>query len=295
MGFFRLRLELRAIRSAIEELRKAIEEHASTIHATEERERYEHSARKTVNAVVAFDDKTVRDTQAENERQYRTQRSIKHAAWSAFAAAVIYAGIAAYQAKEMRRATIAAQRSADAAYTELRPWVKITDLKLRDGGGPIKTLMFHQFPGGPLIPPFLQVNVSVVNVGHTVAQDAEVFPELFTGVFDSSHWYDIVTKEEHRFCDSIADRREHTGASAVVFPSDSKDWNVGAGGTLNVPADNFAAAFIVCVNYRGIPGSKFQTQAWYGLYEDRSVRIGNTDMDASHLQLIRNEAGDHAY
>jgi hypothetical protein len=130
MGFIRLRVELRALRAVLEELREAIKEHSDAIHAEEERKRHERSAKNTVHAVVSYDDKTVRDAQTENERQYCTQRSIKRAAWSAFMAASIYALIAAYQANEMRKATVAAQTSANAATAQLdattRPWLEVT-------------------------------------------------------------------------------------------------------------------------------------------------------------------------
>jgi len=97
MGIIRLRAELQALRAEIEELRKAIREHVHAIHAQQETERYKESPLNPKHVIVSYHDETVRDSQKENERQYRTQNSIRKAAWAAFGAAVIYAGIATFQ------------------------------------------------------------------------------------------------------------------------------------------------------------------------------------------------------
>jgi hypothetical protein len=84
-------------------------------------------SRPSVNAVVFNDDQAIRDSKAEQDRQYRTQNSIRKAAWCAFGAAAIYAGIASFQWREMHNATLAAERTALAAQQQFemseRPWV----------------------------------------------------------------------------------------------------------------------------------------------------------------------------
>jgi hypothetical protein len=93
---------------AIETLKNAIEHHAKAVSTTENADRHPPSTIQAVKAVVSFDDKTVTDTQTENNRQYRVQNSIRWAAWCAFVAATIYAGIAAYQAYQARKGVKAA-------------------------------------------------------------------------------------------------------------------------------------------------------------------------------------------
>lgn len=194
----------------------------------------------------------------------------------------------------------AAKQSADAAIAGIRPWIKISNIELRNGIGPAKTLMFHWPTTGTEIPPTIQVRVTFVNVGHSVAQDVEVWPELIFDRFVSDKWFDTVTREQARFCRSIADRKP-SGAVEVVFPSDSSEQNIGVSGIVHdldrvrnegIPV---AASLITCVNYRGSPTTNYQTEALSGLYEDNSVLIKlGVDADARRLKLIREENADHA-
>src|SRR6266404_2625212 len=99
---------LLGLRAWIHKVQHAIEKYEGSIHARNERQRQKEPPVDKpikVRAVVSYDDETVRSTKAEAERQYRTQNSIKRAAWSAFFAASIYAAIAACQLHEMRKAT----------------------------------------------------------------------------------------------------------------------------------------------------------------------------------------------
>lgn len=229
--------------------------------------------------------------------------------WTA-AATIVIAFTTLVQWTEMRKATRAAQESADAAKSAadiasagLRPWIKIKSVELRKGIGPIKTLAFHWFPTGAAMPPVIQVRASVVNVGHSVAQDVEIIPELFFGRFVSDKWHDVVSREEERFCRSAANQVSSSAAS-IIFPSESSESNMGVGGivhdtdtmrTPGSPLTHSAASLILCVNYRGAPTTQYQTEAWFGLYEDNLVLIAiGVDGDASHLRLIRDENGDHA-
>lgn len=207
----------------------------------------------------------------------------------------IYTTVAYYQWREMHRATKAAQDAANTAYSQIRPWIKISSVELRASSGPIKTLMFHWPMTQKVVPPMLQIKASVTNVGHTVAQGVQVLPELFFGQFDADTWHDAVTKEEARYCNSVNGRRPVGGDVATVFPSDSKIWYMGVGGTIP-DVKNPASALIVCVNYGGTSQNSSQTQAWFGLYENGSVFINITsDADANSLKLIRDGSGDHAY
>lgn len=225
-------------------------------------------------------------------------------------ATILYSGFAGWQlyeihsgSKDTHALAEAAKSQAEIASTGLRPWIKITSIELRPGIGPIKTLGFHWPLTGATVPPVLQVKVSMLNVGHSLAQDIEVWPELFFGKFESDKWHDVVTNEQQRFCKSVIDRKP-TGAANIVFPSDSSESNMGVGGIVHDadiihrpdnPASYSAASLILCVNYKGVGSIPYQTQAWSGLYEDNQVLITvGLDADAGRLRLIREPNGDHA-
>jgi hypothetical protein len=220
-------------------------------------------------------------------------------AWLAIVLTAISLYITYRSYKTAMKSAEAARQSADAAVASLRPWIKINNIELRHGIGPAKTLMFHwPTTGAAEISPMLQTRVTFVNEGHSVAQDVEVWSELFFGQFVTDKWLDTVTREQARFCKSVADRRP-TGAAGIVYPSDSSELNMGVGGTIQdadiVQAIPVAASLIACVNYRGTALTRYQTQAWSGLLEDNSVFIKpGVDADASRLKLIRQENGDHA-
>lgn len=206
------------------------------------------------------------------------------------------------QATATSKLAEAAKRQAEAASAALRPWIKIGDVELRPSVGPAKTLTFHWPLTGALMPPMLQVRVPIVNVGHSPAQNVEVFSEVFFGKFRSDKWYEVVTQEQQRFCRSAINRTP-SGAAQFVFPSDPLEENLGVGGEIHEldimhqpdrPA-SIAASLILCVNYRTAGSVPYQTQARYGLYEDNQVYITvGADMDAGRLRLIREPNSDHA-
>jgi prefoldin subunit 5 len=302
---FALKDELAGIRSQMGELRDSINEHSKAEDTREQRRTQEEIARE--NRV-----------RTENNRHYDLQNSLRWATWCAFGAAVIYAGIAAFtycqiskqypelkksadaakaaadqlskQYPELQKSAEAAKNAADTAYASIRPWIKIDSVELVQATGPIKTLMFHWPLTEKAVPPTIQVRPSIINVGHTVAQDAEVFGELFFGKFASDKWYDVVTREQKRYCESMANRTP-SSASRIVFPSDRWESNFGIGSSLT----HSAASLILCVNYRGVSPDRFQTQARFSVLEDKVLLIElGTDTDATRLSLGREPSGDHA-
>jgi hypothetical protein len=111
----KLAMWMRRIFDAVKGVEKAIQENTKSIHSGEETNRNKPATTQPIQAVISFDDKTKGDTQAESNRQYGAQNSIRWAAWCAFGAATIYAGIAACQLREMRKATVAATTASAAA------------------------------------------------------------------------------------------------------------------------------------------------------------------------------------
>lgn len=102
----KLRRHLDAIRTSLEELRDAIQEHSKGV-ASEQQNRQ-------VNAVIAYEG-TAAEARNDANRQYSIQRSIRNWTRGAVFAASIYAAIAAYQACQMRKATQATEIAAAAA------------------------------------------------------------------------------------------------------------------------------------------------------------------------------------
>jgi hypothetical protein len=150
MGLIRLRAELRAIRDAIDELRHAIKQHSETIHTAQEAEERSRRSRQPVPVVIALDDKTARDAQAEYDRQYRTQQSIRNWARGGVFAAIIYAAIAVFQWGEMRTQTKQVAKQFEA---QQRPWISGGEIEF-------KQPEFLVYPDNPM-PAKTQVNVTV--------------------------------------------------------------------------------------------------------------------------------------
>ena len=112
---FRLRRELAAMRSRIEELSDTIKEHSKAIHSAQEAQQRAKETPKPVPVVVAYNEQTARDAKTENDRQYGTQNSIKNWTRAAVIAASIYAGIAGLTWWEIYKQYTKIEESADAA------------------------------------------------------------------------------------------------------------------------------------------------------------------------------------
>ena len=186
MGIIRLRVELKALRHAINELGTAIEKYSETIRTSKEDDRNKPSATQSVQAVVAFDDKTVRDAKTENDRQYRVQNSIRWAAWLAFVAATIYAFVAAKQLREMRKTTKAEQGQLALLRDADRPWIDI-DISITSPltyNGKVVQGSFTFVP---------------TNIGRSPAENISINP-ILKPVF----MFDNLQEVQKRLCDNAA-------------------------------------------------------------------------------------------
>jgi|SRR5579864_909620 len=96
------------VRAWVREVERTICEQSPTDHQGEEIKGSKNLPRYEVRAALSFDDETVRIAKAESQQEQGIQNSIKKATWAAVLAASVYAGIAAWQLCEMRKATIAA-------------------------------------------------------------------------------------------------------------------------------------------------------------------------------------------
>lgn len=118
----RLRRELAAIRHQIEELCRAIQEYSGVVHSTQEGQQQPREARNPARVVVSLDKQMAYDTKAQDDRQYKTQDSIRKWTRAAVIAAVIYAAVAGLQWNEMRKATITQKNT---IVLEERAWLGV--------------------------------------------------------------------------------------------------------------------------------------------------------------------------
>jgi hypothetical protein len=101
----------RRIVQVLNEIKEAIEKHTKTHRPQDEHQQEKRNVPMEVRSEVRFDDQTVGNESSDKDKDRRIQNSIKRAAWSAFVAAFVYAGISGYQTYLNRQALIATQKS----------------------------------------------------------------------------------------------------------------------------------------------------------------------------------------
>lgn len=218
----KLAMLIRRLLEAIKNVIKAIQEHTKSIHAAEEREREKKPSGEMINRVISFDDKAVRDAETEHNRQYGVQNSIRWATWMAVLAAIVYAGVAACQLREMRKTTkaaiksaVAAQQSADTAANEFevsqRPWVKIRHRILKPLTFGVKAWQ------GPVAQ--AEIEDTIENVGQTVAVDVSSWEDIIPIGPDIS--ISAAELRQRQWCDANRhpSQNQFLGGS-VLFPKD---------------------------------------------------------------------------
>jgi hypothetical protein len=244
-------------------------------------------------------------------------------------AVVWYAIINSHMLERMKESTYAAQKAANTAEKQLemseRPWIKIIGVEPWGSNVPvIGGLSFQKALPNSLgieANATIQVKMSFKNIGHSVA-DVSTNLELFMPQFSSTEYWNRVSAEEKRFCES-PDMSAVTSQKLTVFPDEpqSFDWYGGITAPIHPQSINrfpdgssgIVPTLIVWVSYRqkGLP-SLYQTRAVYevshpGEYS-RFFSIGrcnltpfkNTPMTwceggGKMLKLDRNFMGDEAY
>jgi hypothetical protein len=277
--------EVAVIRKRLEKIEKSLSDLASTATAAEERERSKEQHETKIRGEVWFPERVEHARSAQQEKQHATQNVIAVTTFLAALAASIYAGIAACQLKEMRKATIAATKSANTAAAQLeltdRAWVTVeitacTECGPRDiRGGP---LTFGKDGRGSLT-----FTISLKNIGKSVANHAwPRFKPLAIG------WDDLLTDpykmpldEQRKLCSGPADNSKIEGYT--IFPNDAQVEVWGPMGfdtkqireNLNLHLKNgkpIRPLLIGCVDY-DYPSSTAQHQTGF-IYE---AHIGKTN------------------
>lgn len=154
----------RRIIQVLDNIKEAIEKHTKAQSSHNESQKEKGNIPAEVRAEIRFDNQTVRDAATDKNADRRIQNSIKRAAWSAFFAAAIYAGIAACQTYWARQATLATQKqlsdfeAVEAAQisVEFTPNTKIDKYFVEDGRQSRQQLLVNG-------------TIDVSNIGQTAA------------------------------------------------------------------------------------------------------------------------------
>jgi hypothetical protein len=206
MSLFGLRLGTWRLRSAIEALKGAVDEHSKAISSTQAANRNPPSTVQTVNAVVAFDNETKTDTETENNRQYGVQDSIRWAAWCAFGAAFVYAGIATYQSCLIRKQI---ENSAESFRIDERAWVELE---------PIKPMLVA--PEDKNFGAMFTCDIYPKNVGKTVARDIDARAANVMSVDGWDENADVVSRaQDTMFSDPSLNSVLVSHIPAVIAPN----------------------------------------------------------------------------
>src|ERR1700723_1884454 len=124
MRIMGLRIEIKALRHAINELRVAMEKYYETAHPTQKTSNEDDAIPKAIPVTVSYSEQANKD----QERYHTTQESVRKWTRGGLIPAVIFAAIAALQWCEMRSATSAAWKSVGEIQRQTRlderPWIR---------------------------------------------------------------------------------------------------------------------------------------------------------------------------
>jgi hypothetical protein len=234
-----IRSDLAAIRTWISQIHEAIKEHIESEHAAEDRNRDKETARQTINAVVSYDDQAKAAKSTDSNKQYGVQNSIRWAAWMAFAAATIYAAIAAYQVHWMRIATTATQQ-------------QLTDARAAQNARLTIELPRPTITEQPNKHIYAKGTIVIKNIGGTPALEPVVDVEFGSGT-EPPQWgnYKISIVPNPR-------NLPISTTAPVELPYDKL-----VGNDTEMRADRQYASFLIQVAYRDVYGATYSFSACY--------------------------------
>jgi hypothetical protein len=155
------------IRAWIREIQNAIQEQPKTGHQREEIQRGQNLPRDKIRAIVSFDDETVRNANAQSEKQHTTQEGIRKATVAAVVAAGIYALISilvwCQMIKQNTIASVQLRQSIESFRMDERAWVELE---------PIQGVPFT--PKDAKFGASFRYPISPKNVGKTVATNVQL-------------------------------------------------------------------------------------------------------------------------
>ena len=271
VGIFRLRIELRALRSALEELRYAVKEHSETVHSAEEARSKDYAIPKRLPVLVSYDEQANKG----QGREYGIQDKIAKWTKRAVIAASIYAAIAFLQWYATREANHIAR---DAINAQTRPWIGMTEVKL----GATQIVR----PDSSLI---LHVSYKLRNYGHSPATRTSVEGVMRTGFHFLRDWRNFVPCE-----DADKDVWDVDRPANVIFQGEDIDKE----DDFESPPENGLNGIhvlIVCIAYRD-PSLKVLHHTKIAFTEINLgtivPQIGDNDIPSARLRLLDMETDD---
>jgi len=157
-----------------ESVHRDLEQHARAICTTQERDEQQRNVQPIwLEPAISKYQESIADKQANDERQYRVQNSIRLAAWGAFIAATFYGGVSVLQWQTARESV---KLISNQFQLDRRPLVSVDveDLHAMDLTG--KDLTDH-----PVIGQLIAVNVHFTNIGKSAATDLVLHKHLLFG------------------------------------------------------------------------------------------------------------------
>jgi hypothetical protein len=248
---------LRRLLESVKDIKDLVRKQAKA--ADEQSKRQQERNQSEVKAEIRFDEQTLRDANAKDDRNFQIQRSLRNATRWAFVAAFIYAGIAAFQFHQMKKAT---KFTGDVAVTSAkqldlaeRPWVKLAITV----SGPLK------FDGHGLSS---VIRIVPQNSGNSPAVFVIIKSEMLLDI----GWQDLrVAEERTRLCGDLKKlASENREEFETFFPGAEETprlWNV------NVPKadvdriietgiDRGIPLVVSCVVYRSTFNDTFHETAY---------------------------------
>jgi hypothetical protein len=177
---------MRRLLETVKDIKQAINKQTRTAHEQQERQEKQEKPKQEIRAEIRFNEQTVRDSEAKQKRNYSVQNSIRWAAWAAFIAASVYAGIAALQA-------IATQGQLDLAHevyeSTRRPYIGIEEIKIEPFGtdprGSDQDLKlgahFKNYGASPAEDVTLEIDLWVNNIKKPRPYSPEIHGIIFPG------------------------------------------------------------------------------------------------------------------
>jgi hypothetical protein len=192
---------------SVKAIKDLVRKEAKATDEQNKRQQVRNGVPSEVKAEIRFDEQTILDANVNNRRNYRLQNSIRWATWCAFAAALIYATIAALQFNEMQKATKSTGEVATVAAKQLdlaeRPWVKMSI----SPSGPLK---FDQYGLTA------QIRIVTQNSGNSPAVSVVMKSEMLLDL----GWQELrIAEERTRLCGEMKKlASENREEFETVFP-----------------------------------------------------------------------------
>ncbi len=209
----------------LRQIQNALHEWAESIRRTEKRKRDQQMPRDKpmeVRAIVAFDDKTIANTTAQDERNHATQNSIKNATWWAFFAVAANAVVTTFMWCQMMKQTRILEGQLSLARDANRPWIRVAVTANTDYvpgafiGGP---LSFDQNGRGSLTSKITMENIGKSVAGHVYSRTKVV------AIGISADQLDIPIEEQKKLCSGLNtyDTKQYRlDPRLTIFPNDTE-------------------------------------------------------------------------